>query len=78
MAPVITPVRSSIELPDTSNVIIIGAGIVGLSAALTLAERGISVLVLEKGRIAGMWVTVRQALCISLVPRQKCISTSNG
>lgn len=53
MAPVITPVSSSIELPDSSTVVIIGAGIIGLSAALPLAERGIPVVVLEKGRIAG-------------------------
>jgi len=33
--------------------VIIGAGIVGLTAALTLAERGVKVVVLEKGRIAG-------------------------
>lgn len=31
---------------------IIGAGIVGLTAALTLAERGVPVIVLEKGRVA--------------------------
>lgn len=52
MAPVITPVSSSTELPASTTVVIIGAGIVGLSAALTLAERGIPVVVLEKGRIA--------------------------
>jgi choline dehydrogenase-like flavoprotein len=34
-------------------VVIIGGGIVGLTAALTLRERGVPVVVLEKGRIAG-------------------------
>ena len=33
--------------------LIIGGGIIGLTAALTLAERGVPVVVLEKGRIAG-------------------------
>ncbi len=32
---------------------VIGGGIVGLTAALALAERGVPVVVLEKGRIAG-------------------------
>jgi glycine/D-amino acid oxidase-like deaminating enzyme len=40
------------DLPAATEVVIIGAGIVGISAALTLAERGIPVVVLEKGRIA--------------------------
>lgn len=53
MAPVITPVVTSPIMPDTSTVVIIGGGIVGLTAALTLAERNIPVVVLEKGRIAG-------------------------
>lgn len=53
MAPVITPVQTSPDLPDSTTVAIIGGGIIGLSAALTLAERGIPVVVLEKGRIAG-------------------------
>lgn len=52
MAPVISPVPSSADLTARTAVVVIGAGIIGLSAALTLAERGIPVVVLEKGRIA--------------------------
>lgn len=53
MAPVITPVTTSDTMPDATTVVIIGGGIVGLTAALTLAERNIPVVVLEKGHIAG-------------------------
>lgn len=52
MAPIIIPVETSTQLPASSTVVIIGGGIVGLTAALTLAERNIPVVVLEKGRIA--------------------------
>ncbi|MBR7890034.1 FAD-binding oxidoreductase [Marinomonas sp. A79] len=40
-------------LPTSASVVIVGGGIVGISAALALAERGISVVLLEKGHIAG-------------------------
>lgn len=53
MAPAITPVTTSTAFPPATTVVIIGGGIVGLTAALTLAERQIPVVVLEKGRIAG-------------------------
>jgi len=35
------------------DVVVIGAGIVGTSTALTLAERGVGVVVLERGSVAG-------------------------
>lgn len=41
------------ELPSSTNVVIIGGGIVGVTAALALAERNISVVLLEKGHLAG-------------------------
>lgn len=46
-------VTTSDELPSSASVVIIGGGIVGVSAALALAERNISVVLLEKGHIAG-------------------------
>ncbi|OTG87435.1 D-amino-acid oxidase [Acinetobacter sp. ANC 4558] len=53
MVPTIVPVQTSSVLPKTATVVIIGGGVVGLNAALTLAERNISVVVIEKGQIAG-------------------------
>ena len=40
------------ELPARTGVVVIGAGIAGISTALTLAERGVAVTVVEKGRVA--------------------------
>lgn len=58
-------VRGDARLPASVDVIVIGGGIVGCSAALFLAQRGIAVLLCEKGRIAGEqsgrnWGWVRQ------------------
>ena len=41
------------QLPESTSVVIIGGGIVGVTAALALAERNISVVLLEKGQISG-------------------------
>ncbi|WP_180899820.1 NAD(P)/FAD-dependent oxidoreductase [Martelella soudanensis] len=51
MAPIIRPVQTSSDLPRQTTVVILGGGIIGLTAGLTLAERGIPVTILEKGRI---------------------------
>ena len=53
MPPLVDPVPSDQQLPDSTEVAIIGGGIIGVSAALTLAERGIPVALFEKGHIAG-------------------------
>ncbi|WP_047462519.1 FAD-binding oxidoreductase [Rhizobium rhizogenes] len=53
MSPKIDSVRSDQVLPEAVDVVIIGGGIIGSSAALFLAERGISVALIEKGIIAG-------------------------
>lgn len=41
------------SLPGTADVVVIGAGIVGVSAAWFLAKQGVNVVVCEKGYIAG-------------------------
>lgn len=47
------PVDSDQVMPTESEVVVIGGGIVGVSAALCLAEQGVSVTLCEKGVIAG-------------------------
>src|SRR5438309_11125590 len=53
MAPRVDPVRSDDALPARADVVIIGGGIIGTSAALFLAQKGVSVVLCEKGHIAG-------------------------
>ncbi|MCB8881540.1 FAD-binding oxidoreductase [Acidisoma cellulosilytica] len=66
MGPYVDSVTYDEVLPERASVVVIGGGIIGTSAAFTLASRGISVVLCEKGHIAGEqssrnWGWVRQA-----------------
>ena len=47
------PVTFNDDLPTKADVVIIGGGVIGISTAWYLLKRGLSVVVCEKGRIAG-------------------------
>ena len=51
MSAPLTSVTTSPDMPKSADVVIIGAGIVGIFAAYYLAKRGLQVAVLEKGRV---------------------------
>jgi glycine/D-amino acid oxidase-like deaminating enzyme len=53
MAPPVTRIRSDETLPQSADVVVIGGGIAGISAAYALARKGHSVAVVEKGYVAG-------------------------
>lgn len=60
-----SPVRFATPLPARADVVVIGGGIIGVMTAWFLRERGLSVVVCEKGRIAGEqssrnWGWIRQ------------------
>lgn len=60
-----TPILFQDALPDRVDAVIIGAGVVGVFSALYMARRGLSVMLLEKGRVAGEqssrnWGWIRQ------------------
>src|SRR5688572_19088876 len=45
------PIESSPSLPRDADVVVIGGGVVGVFTAYYLARRGVSVALLEKGRV---------------------------
>lgn len=51
MSPPVDPIVSDIALPARTGVAIIGGGIIGVSTALFLAEKGHAVVLCEKGEI---------------------------
>jgi glycine/D-amino acid oxidase-like deaminating enzyme len=53
MSPPVDLVQSDTELPERARVVVIGGGIIGVTTALFLAEKGLSVVLCEKGRIGG-------------------------
>ena len=60
-----SPIQFADPLPERVDVVIVGAGIVGVATAYYLARRGVRVAVCEKGRVAGEqssrnWGWVRQ------------------
>lgn len=66
MGPHVVPVASDLACPTTADVVIVGGGIIGTTSALYLAERGLKVVLCEKGQIAGEqssrnWGWCRQA-----------------
>jgi glycine/D-amino acid oxidase-like deaminating enzyme len=53
MGPKVDPVASDTDIPPHVDVVVIGGGIIGTSAALFLARKNVSVVLCEKGEIAG-------------------------
>ncbi|HMT13574.1 MAG TPA: FAD-binding oxidoreductase [Aestuariivirga sp.] len=58
-------VESDVTLPRRTGVVVIGGGVIGVATAMELRQRGIAVVVVEKGEIAGEqsgrnWGWVRQ------------------
>ncbi len=51
MGPEVVTIDSDTTLPASTDIVVIGGGIVGVSAALALSRKGIAVTLCEKGRI---------------------------
>ena len=66
------PLEKDVKFDEEYDVIVIGTGFAGLAAAAKAAERGLSVLILEKmGRIGGNSVTNGGGMAVPNIPLQK-------
>ncbi len=60
-----SPVEHAGPLPEAADVVVIGAGVAGVASAIYLNRRGLRVVLVEKGRVAGEqssrnWGWIRQ------------------
>lgn len=60
-----SPIEYDATLPDTADVVIVGAGIIGITTAWYLSRQGLRIVVCEKGHVAGEqssrnWGWIRQ------------------
>jgi glycine/D-amino acid oxidase-like deaminating enzyme len=60
-----SPIQYDADLPASADIVIIGAGIIGITTAWFLARQGLRIVVCEKGRVAGEqssrnWGWIRQ------------------
>ncbi|WP_395710611.1 NAD(P)/FAD-dependent oxidoreductase [Reyranella sp.] len=53
MSPPVTRIPSDEKLPSSADIVVIGGGVAGITAAYNLAKKGHSVAVVEKGHVAG-------------------------
>ena len=53
MSPPLKPIESDERLPEAADVVVIGAGMAGSSAAYALAKKGLQVALLDKGVVGG-------------------------
>jgi glycine/D-amino acid oxidase-like deaminating enzyme len=53
MAPEVIAVETDAAVPPRADVVVVGGGIAGVSTLLALAEKGVSAVLVEKGRLAG-------------------------
>ncbi len=60
-----TPIAFNDTLPNEVDVVVIGGGVIGVFSALNMVRKGLKVIIIEKGRIAGEqssrnWGWIRQ------------------
>ena len=69
-------VRPDEKLPAQTQVVVVGAGIIGVSAALALAEKGIPTVLCEKGEVAAEQSSRNWGFCRTALrdPREIALS----
>ena len=66
-------IESSPSLPQETDVVVIGGGVVGVFTAYYLARRGVKVALLEKGRVAAEQSSRNWGWCRQQIKAPGCI-----